>query len=198
MLLPAQIENNFREFGDKLFTYPFSKYLKDTGRTLFGLIVDEEAGKFEKLFGPVTAHDLELFNAHFHANLSGYKVDAKSFFKELSAEADVFLLSKIYQLPDFNPSHVDGLIIHELCHWYIEADLLKAHPMVPSLPDRVLAKNIYQQTPRELESETQHSLEFCELVCAVSSRAAKAFPRFKDSKEVVTLAMQYSIMNDAA
>jgi hypothetical protein len=162
MLTPEQIQGYLQKYGDSLFPCAMSEYLAHTNRVIWGLLIDSDERRFHRLFGEIALADLEQFNSSFHDTIAGYRVRARDFFPNLTADADVFLISK--QCLDFPPSEVEALIIHELCHWYIDSGLQSSHPITINAKDRIKAKSLHRKTDQSLENITKHTRQFCELL----------------------------------
>jgi hypothetical protein len=191
MLTYEQIEKTLITYGSTLFPCSFSDYLSKNHKVIWGLLIDPAERKFHRLFGNITSNDLAQFNTGFHDTIAGYKTDAKSVFPNLSADADVFLIAK--QCLANSAKEVDALIIHELCHWYIDSGLQASHEIAISKTDRVEARSLYRRTGQVNEHITRHTIQFCELLCAVAGRAMKNSKMFSSRQEIVDLAMIYDV-----
>jgi len=186
-----QIKETLITYGNTLFPCSFSDYLSKNHKVIWGLLIDPTECKLHRLFGNITPNDLAQFNVSFHNSIAGYKTGAKSMFPNLSADADVFLIAK--QCLDNSAKEVDALIIHELCHWYIDSGLQPSHEIAINETDRAEARSLYRRTDQVNEQFTKHTIQFCELLCAVAGRAMKNSKTFSSRQEIVNLAMKYDV-----
>ena len=177
--------------GDSLFPVGMSQYLSNTNRPIWGLLIDPDERRFQTLFGNIAPEDLEQFNTSFHHTKAGYRVKARDHFLQLTSDADVFLISK--ECLALNPRDVEALIIHELCHWYIDSGLQSSNPIGIGSTDRLKAKTLYGKTDQENEHVTRHTLPFCELLCAVAARAVRTFNSHPSRQALLASAMQFDI-----
>lgn len=191
MLTPEQIEGFLRKHGDLLFPCPMSDYLDATHRVIWGLLIDPDGRRFHRLFGEITPADMLQFNDRFYSTIAGYRVKARDAFHDLTADADVFLIAK--ECLEFAPNEVEALVLHELCHWYIDAGLQSSHPIAIDAADRIEAEALYGKTDRHLEHRTKHTLQFCELLCNVAGRAVDASVGCSSRQAVVACAMRFDI-----
>jgi hypothetical protein len=190
-LAPEWIQSTLKHYGDTLFPSTFSSYLERRHKVVWGLRIDADTRRFERLFGDVTPGDLRQFNQRFCDSIAGYKVGARTEFPSLSADADVFLLAK--QCLSFEPKQVHALIVHELCHWYLDVGLQASAPVFVSDIDRIKARTLYHQTDARIEHLTRHTRAFCELLCALATRAARIERLFSSRRELIELAMRFDV-----
>jgi hypothetical protein len=191
MLTANEIHDIVLSRGDSLFPLGMSQYLSNTNKPIWGLLIDPNERRFQGLFGDIPPEDLEQFNTSFHHTKAGYRVKARDHFPKLTSDADVFLISK--ECLALDPKDVEALIIHELCHWYIDSGLQSSNPIGIGSTDRLKAKNWYRKTDQENEHMTRHTLPFCELLCAVAARAVHTFKGFPNREALLASAMQFDI-----
>jgi hypothetical protein len=194
MFTPHLVHDALFRHGDSLFPVGFSDYLDQTNRVVWGLLIESDANRLSCLFGDTAPADIEIFNSvAFNHSMSGYRVEARGRFPQLSANADVFLLSKqCHALP---PCEVEALVIHELCHWYIDSGLQSSAPVRITSKDRLKGKSLYRKTDTEHEGLTRHTPDFCELLCAVSALAvARDASSFPSRDALVAAAMRFDVL----
>ena len=186
----------FVEFGDALFPRSFSVYLSETGRALWGLLISSENRRFERLFGNIPQEDLDRLNARFSPNAAaGYRVRVRDDFADISADADVLIMSTRAML---SPRTLDALLLHELSHWYIDSDLMAEAPLVIEEIDRSEGRSLYGKFDcyaRENEERTRHTIQFCEVLSNLARRAKPLLGYDLDQGTVIKLAMQFDIFD---
>ena len=179
------------DLGNSLFPISFDSYLEASGRTLWGLQVDPDQQRFAAMFGGIKDEDLARFNERFHDTIAGYKVGARSVFPSLSADADVFLLSK--DALSWSEADSVPIVLHELCHWYLDSDSQSRQPVAVTEIDRQKGKALYKRTDAKNEKVTRHTLKFCEFLCAVARRAVERKKFSGSRQELVLSAMRFDI-----
>lgn len=177
--------------GDSLFPLGMSQYLGNTNRSIWGLLIEPDERRFQCLFGDIALEDLEQFNTSFQHTKAGYRVKARGYFPKLTSDADVFLISK--ECLALGSKDVEALIIHELCHWYIDSGLQSSNPIGIGSTDRLKARTLYRKTDQDNEHITKHTLPFCELLCAVALRAVHTFKSFPNRDTLLATAMQFDV-----
>lgn len=177
--------------GDSLFPLGMSQYLRNANKPIWGVLIDPDERRFHTLFGDIAPEDLDQLNTSFHHTKAGYRVNAKGYFPLLTSDADVFLISK--ECLALDAKDVEALIIHELCHWYIDSGLQSKKPLGIGDTDKLKAKAWYRKTDQENEHLTRHTLPFCELLCAVSVRAIHTYKSFSTREALISSAMQFDI-----
>jgi hypothetical protein len=185
------VREMFFGLGNELFPMSFDNYLGATGRQVWGLQIQPDKRCFSVMFGAARDDDLDLFNSNFHDAIAGYKVGALSVFPSLSADADVFLLSKdalAWTSEDTLP-----IVLHELCHWYIDSGNQARLPIAITPADKHKGKALYNRTDFHNEQGTRHTLQFCEVLCALARRAVekKKFSGKRD--QLVASAMRFDL-----
>ena len=190
MLATEQIQDLIKTYGDSLFPVPITTYLSTTNRVIWGLLINEDERQLEPYFGEIAALDMAQFNQNFINSLAGYRTRARDYFPNLTADADVFLISK--QCLDLPLPEVEALVIHELCHWYIDSGLQSSKPLRATNMDRIMARGLYNKTDQN--NDRFHTLPFCELLCSVANKATRAGAKFPNRKELVSLAMKYDVI----
>lgn len=195
MLTNDQIRECLFKYGDTLFPITLSQYLNETQRQLWGLYVNLKDKRNEHMFGNASANDILLFNSKgVSDSLAGYRVNARDVFPNLSVDVDVFLLNvSCLELP---VPEIEALIIHELCHWYINSGLLASNPLKISTSDSLVGKKLYKKTDVINEHITEHSLLFCNVLSAVAGNATKVPSNFLSRKQLIELAMNYDLVGN--
>ena len=187
-----EVESFVRTYGDTLFPVRLSDYLRDNNRVLWGLLIRYAQQRLERLFGNLTEADLEQFNQPDVCDtIAGYRVGARAVFPNLSAAADVFLLSQ--ECLEFSADDVKALVIHELCHWYIDSTLQARRPVRLGDADRVAGAALHRRTDVAQERRTKHTVGFCELLCHVSALAVSASLSFENQQGLVDASMRYDV-----
>lgn len=189
MLTSNEIQGYIQKYGDSLFPIPLTEYFSQTKRVMWGLQINRDEGRNDPYFGEIAPSDMEQFNKIFYDSMAGYRTKARDHFPSLTADADVFLISK--QCLSLPTHEVEALIIHELCHWYIDSGLQMSSPIAIGQMDRHMGKGLYNKTDRG--RIRQHTLEFCELLCAVAGRAIQCGAKFSSRKELVAFAMRFDV-----
>jgi hypothetical protein len=179
------------DLGNSLFPISFQSYLAASGKTLWGLEIDPDHRRFNTMFGELSDEDLERFNKGFHDTIAGYKVSARLVFPSLSADADVFLLAK--QALTWSGADLLPIVLHELCHWYLDSGNQAKLPVAITPIDRQKGKTLYKRTDIHNEHVTKHTLSFCEILCAMARRAVEQKKYSGSRDELVASAMRFDI-----
>ncbi len=175
MISGKKTYETFMKYADSLFPVAFSDYLLMKNRTLWGLrivpIPNTTSCNFAPLFGNIQDSDMRLFNTRpMRQSLAGFRPQARNVFSSLSEDADIFLLSDAVEA--FPQGEIDALVIHELCHWYIDSGLQTSNPVACVGAQRSKAAALHQRT-YALDGERElHPLVFCELITAVADTVA--------------------------
>ena len=195
MLTNEQIMECLFKFGDTLFPIRLSDYLNKNQKNLWGLYINLEDRRVELMFGNATIDDIELFNSRGVADSkAGFRVNARGTFPNLSSDADVFLLNR--DCLKFTTPEIKALIIHELCHWYINSGLQNTNPLKIDTSTALVAKNLYKKTDVINEHISEHTLLFCNVLSSVAGNATKTPSIFKSRKEIIDLAMKYDVFHN--
>lgn len=177
--------------GNALFPTRFADYLESNNKEIFGLLIQSDTQQYQQLFGNFTANDLSLLNQRFFDAKAGYAVDIQNHFSGFSSNADIFLISEDSLAGGFRT--VEALIIHELCHWYINTGLQATTPVFFSDTDIELGCAIHDKTDKHNERLTQHTLEFCKLLSSIADKSIRTFATFNNPEELILAAMQFDI-----
>ena len=191
-MTPAEVRETLLDLGNTLFPVTFESYLTALGRPLWGLLIESEHQCFSELFGNILDRDLRLFNTRFADTKAGFATGARSVFCRLSCNPDVFLLAK----EGLGWSHRDlaSVAVHELCHWYIDSGHQASHPVAITEADKGMGKKLYGRTDRHNVRMTRHTIEFCELLCAVSTVAIDKGKASGAAEDLVESAMRFDVV----
>jgi hypothetical protein len=179
------------DLGSSVFPISFDSYLETSGLELWGLQIDPDLRRFAVMFGAVKDEDLAYFNNHFYDTIAGYKVGARSVFPLLSANADVFLLSK--QALAWSDVELIPIVLHELCHWYLDSGSQSQLPVHVTAMDKLKGKALYKRTDSQNEGMTKHTLAFCEFLYAVARVAVEKKKYSGSREELVSSAMRFDV-----
>lgn len=199
---PLEIEQKIYEYGDNLFPVKFSDYLQAENRRLVGFNIGTTNGTIRYgavLFGHLSPSDIQMLYSKPWNCFATYIVNTKKRpeLRGFTDDVDLFLwrYKDKYNPPNttINQKDADALIIHELCHWYIDAGLFKRHP--PS-SNTTIAQNA-QAIPNKLSSAPHHAVfhgkDFCFLLAAISEKAANYDSSFTNTWDVITRAIKLDI-----
>ena len=173
MVKGIDIYSRIVELGDALFPVKYSDYLTNRNIKLHGLRLVTERNKMELMFGSLTPTELEIVNRQPPKLKSAYGCNASIGFEELNIQDDLFILSSEFGTSEW-PT-VSVLIVHELCHWYIDSKLSMEKPIQVSDNASKLAHELYTCVLPSPGLREFHDLSFCRLYCAVCERAQKTF-----------------------
>jgi hypothetical protein len=188
----AEIENLLRRYGNGLFPHSFDEYLSKMRRQFWGLRVDPPSRRNIRFFGSMTEDDERTFNGGpFRDAVAGYAVDVRSRFRTLSADADVLLIGT--ETLGFSGPDVEALIVHELCHWYIDSGTQGTHPVTFDSANKVQGETLYARTDPHMEPITRHDRSYCGLLCAVSALAVEVGAPFETPQHLVDAAMRFDV-----
>lgn len=185
------IENRIYQLASDIFGFDYHEYMKDTGRVLLGVAINPEKAEFENLFGTFPEGFLTILNKQFYDTIAGYSVDVGAHFHDLDINADVFLLN-INNLSD-NEKEIDSLLIHELCHMVIDSNSLDKTTIAIKEKDRFHGGKLYKKMDIENEHITKHTVEFCNLLAAVSEVTSIKYTEFQDRWDCINSAMRCDI-----
>lgn len=171
-----------------------SQYVAATGRQLVGLVAPQHgASQFNRLFGAISDGDLVTFSEKAFANnfRAAFGVSAKVPAPTVSCDFDVLVIREdTLALPAIE---LDALLLHELCHWYIDADLQMTTPMPCCVDALRRGSDLYNRTDSYREYETRHTLSFCQLLCEASIRAENAGLLAQGAEAFAVTAMKFDI-----
>lgn len=91
------------------------------------------------------------------------------------------------------PVELDAMLLHELCHWYIDSGLQREAPMLFTDDVKNSGCDLFDRTDKEKLHITRHSLEFCTLICAASIGAAQAALIRQAANDFAVAAMKFDI-----
>lgn len=186
------IEVAFRRYGDSAFPTTFSQYQLEEGRELWGLLITRPV-TFKRLFGSMTDADLKLFNTKRPPySRAGFRARVREAFKGLSADADVLLIGD--ECLEFSQRDLDALLIHELCHWYINTGLQDRSPVSISDADISSGHALYERTDKDYEHVTQHDEHFCTVLCAVARHVCGTTTLYSSPDDLVSVAMRFDVL----
>jgi hypothetical protein len=123
--------------------------------------------------------------------VAGYRVDVGGHFRELSIDADVFLLN-INNLSD-GKEEIDSLLIHELCLMVLDSNNIDKIKITTNQKDRYHGGKLHKRTDGDNVHITKHTIEFCNLLSAASNIAAIKYPVFNDRWGCINSAMLYDV-----
>nr|WP_057929565.1 hypothetical protein [Burkholderia ambifaria] len=191
-MTPAEIRETLLDLGNTLFPVAFESYLTAQGKPLWGLLIEPEHRRFSELFGGIPDRDLRLFNTWFADTKAGFATSARSVFQGLSCNPDVFLLAK--EGLGWSRRDLASIVIHELCHWYTDSDQQASHPVTITEAHKDMGKKLYERTDRHNVRMTRHTVDFCELLCAVSTLAVESGKASGSAEDLVDSAMRFDVV----
>ena len=173
----------------EVFGIDFDKYLADHGnRALFGLLIDNDARKFEAFFGNPPA---QLMAATFYDALSGYAVDVAKQVAGLKINADVFLVSK--KLLEEDDKEFDPIVLHEVIHMVIDSRVLPDVWKNLDATDQYHGNKLYKKTDTQNEKRTRHTEQFCALPAYAAQLLAELKNTYEDRWDVINRAMRADV-----
>lgn len=162
-------------------------------RSLFGLRSNVHNRTYSPLFGDPPPTFIAAVNNRFVESRAGYRVDVgKAFPHEPAINADVLIIAA--DLLEGPESHLDAIVLHELCHWAIDASVLGPDGLVPDQVDQLHGDAIYQRLDWTQEAATKHTRSFCALLAAATQRLAERHIGFQDRYEAMNSAMRYDLL----
>lgn len=193
------IKTSIYRIAKDVFSFDFGDYLKESQRNFYGLIINHETCKFEPLFGDVPADFIALLNPTYKATKAtkatkaGYEVNVGVKFGGTDIRADVFLIDK--QVMHGDVKIIDGLILHELCHMYIESKYLSKFQPKMDKADLLQGEKIYEKTGRDIMNDITHDEEYYQVLSWAANRMRTVDTRYKNRWDAIKSAMTYNEMS---
>ncbi len=193
MFSAIEIEGFLRSYGNSLFPTTMDAYLAADSRQLWGLRIDVASRRMLPFFGSISENDERLLNSRgFFDTIAGYRANVRTYFPDLSANCDVFLINT--EALDYSNPLVQALIVHELCHWYIDSGLQASHAVAIDSAALSEGANLYAITT----PSHHHDRDFCNLMCAVSARAIANDAPFATRQDLVNQAMRFDVLKESS
>lgn len=170
-----------------VINFDLREYLDQAGRNLVGLA--KGAKRDYPLFGSPPDELLQAANERRSDSVSGYSVDAGAKLG-VDARADVILFSEdLLRQP---VDDVESIIIHELVHALIGSGNDAPYRDALTDEDETRGARLYDKTDAINEQMTQHTLEFCTVLCWATRTWADATGKMS-ADHAAELAMRYDI-----
>lgn len=189
------LRDRIYHLAKEAFRINFDEYLRrKKNRSFWGITIENDKFQHNALFGNPDPRFLSIANQAFkgHKNQSeaGYRVDLGSVttFASLGLNADVFLINP-ERLSD-EQLNLDALIIHELAHMVVDADLTSQIASKPTRKTTEIGNKMYKGTDREVMHITKHTKEFCLVLASAATLCWKKLG-YKDAWDVVARAMKH-------
>jgi hypothetical protein len=90
----------------------------------------------------------------------------------------------------------DTILLHELCHWVIDAKQLPMMTLRLNSGDRYHGEKLFGRTDKDNQNETRHTEEFCILLAGSARRLAELRPSLGDRDDILSNAMRYDVFNE--
>lgn len=188
------VEAAFYELCHEVFGFDLAGYLNTSNRPLLGVQVNIDQRTYSPLFGEFPIDLLPTINTRFVDSVAGYKVGVKNTFPRLNEDSDLLLLSA--ELVAEPIEEIEPLLIHEICHLVVDANLYEECSLSPGQKDNYHGEKLHKKTDIENESITQHDIEFCKLLATASEKISTIREKYPDRWSVIKSAMRFDLIRN--
>jgi hypothetical protein len=180
------------ELSEEIFGLDFPAYLVcHNNRHFWGFIIEEDEERYSAMFGDPPKNAVELLNESYVEAKAGSSVDVGESLG-MNVNADIFLIARsVLSQP---AGHIDVIILHELAHIILNADLKGVISFHPTPADVERGKEYYRRTDTSVVQLTQHTEEFCILLAAACRAYLTMTDEFKTAEEAMESALRYELV----
>jgi hypothetical protein len=189
-----EIKAKIYDLANSILGIDFDQYLQNENKRAFwGLLIENDNSTFHPYFGEPTPAFLEIMNGEFRRSEAGYKVNVGSVdvFQALDLNADIFIING-ERLCD-NRLDLDALILHELCHMVIDANIVSDISVKITEKDEKQGYKLFEKTYSRHDTNPMHPEIFCNLLASLSTKTSKVLAGYKNRWDVINRAMKYDI-----
>lgn len=173
------------------FDFDFENYLFSQEKLLLIIEIDTINRSYTARESDIPSDLLEAFNSRYIDAKAGYLVDVSSQFST-GLKSDLFSISDI--VLNSNPIDLDTIIIHELTHCLLESN--HAKKILPYGDWEEDASKLFSHTDEDLQHQTLHTQEFCNLLCQGCHRYSHKTANFGSGWLAARSAMRFDAFFD--
>jgi hypothetical protein len=180
------VKFSFYRIARDVFNFDFDDYLKENNRELFGITINADANRYDKLFGNIPENLLAAINTRFNNHPAGYKVNVASTFETIETNTDLLLVRNDILFGDMKL--LDALLLHELCHAVIDSSYIEKLNVKRNVTDDKQGEKLFEYV---MPDDNFHDLEFCQLLSYAANIYKNVDSRFKNRQDVIDYAMKF-------